>query len=513
MPVTKSRTIEVPLNRVEGDLEVRVEIDDGRVVDAWSAGTMYRGFENLLVGRGAKDGLVITPRICGICGTAHLTAAAGALDAVGGAEIPPNGLRVRNLALMTEHLQSDVRHAFLMFTADFVHPAYADASFYEEAQRRYAPFRGETVIETIRETKNVLEIVALLGGQWPHSSYMVPGGVCTVPGRSEIRQGLYLLDRFQAWYERRVLGCTVERWRAVTSGAELDAWLDETSAHAASELGFFLGCAREAGLDRIGAGHANYLSFGALESPADSAVTGPDPASSLLVPAGFVRGGEAEPFAEEKVAEHVAHSWFEDYDGGRHPFAGVTRPYASGAEGKKYSWAKAPRYDGRPAEVGPLAERIVARHPLFRDLVARNGASALVRELARLTRPAELMGAMRRWFTELDPEARYYQPTPPLVEGRGFGLTEASRGALGHWVEIENEEIRRYQIITPTAWNGSPRDADGVRGPWEEALVGTPVANPEDPVELGHVVRSFDPCLVCAVHTVRGRESIGRRRV
>jgi len=506
-------TVEVPLNRVEGDLEVRVEVEDGRVVDAWSAGTMYRGIENLLVGRGANDGLVITPRICGICGTAHLTAAARALDEAARTENPRNGTLVRNLALMTEHIQSDVRHAFLMYMADFVHSAYEGAAFFDEAVRRYGPFTGETVIETIRETKSVLEIVALLGGQWPHSSYMVPGGVSTVAGRSRIQQCLYLLDRYQAWYERRVLGCSVDRWLEVQSLEDLDTWLDEKPAHATSELGFFVRCSREAGLDRIGRGHEQFLCFGALDIPAGSKVQGLDGGLRRLVPPGFAREGEVLEFDQEQVAEHVAHSWFEDYPGGRHPFEGVTRPYASGAEGEKYSWAKAPRYDGQPAEVGPLAEMMVARSPLFVDLVQSNGSSAFVRELARLTRPTTLFSAMRTWFFEIEPGERFYQPTPKVDSGRGFGSTEASRGALGHWVEIADGEIAHYQIITPTAWNGSPRDSDHVRGPWEEALVGTPVANPEDPVELGHVVRSFDACLVCAVHAVRGPRSLSRRLV
>jgi len=166
----------VPLNRVEGDLEIRVEIDGGIVSDAWSSGTMFRGFENILVGRGLLDGLVITPRVCGICGTAHLTAAALALDMISGAKVPPGAVKVRNLALMTETLQSDIRHGLLMFAADFANPAYRECSLFREAVRRYEPFKGETVIEVIKETKKVIEIIAILGGQWPHSSYMVPDG-------------------------------------------------------------------------------------------------------------------------------------------------------------------------------------------------------------------------------------------------------------------------------------------------------------------------------------------------
>jgi hydrogenase large subunit len=225
------KTINVPLNRVEGDLEVRVQIDAGAVSEAWCSGTMYRGFEKILVGRGALDGLVITPRICGICGTSHLTSASRALDMIAHVAPPPDAVRVRNLALMTEHVQSDVRHAFLMFAVDFANPAYKDCVLFEEAVRRYAPFQGETVIETIQQTKKVLEIIAIIGGQWPHSSYMVPGGVASIPSTGDLLQCQLLLKQYRNWYERRVLGCTLERWQDVRSGADLEAWLVESDAH------------------------------------------------------------------------------------------------------------------------------------------------------------------------------------------------------------------------------------------------------------------------------------------
>jgi hydrogenase large subunit len=134
------------------------------------------------------------------------------------------------------------------------------------------------------------------------------------------------------------------------------------------------------------------------------------------------------------------------------------------------------------------------------------GSSAFVRELARLTRPAELIPAMKQWIMELDPQEKFYTHSSNITDGEGFGLTQASRGALGHWVSISNKKINHYQIITPTAWNGSPRDADSIRGPWEEALIHTTVKDSENPVEIGHVVRSFDPCLVCAVHAIQGKK-------
>ncbi len=500
-----TRQLNVPLNRVEGDLEVRVALQDGRVTDAWSSGTMYRGIENILLGRGALDGLVITPRICGICSTAHLTAAAKALDAIAGVDPPPDAVRIRNLALLTELLQSDVRQSFLTFAADFVNPAYADRPLYAEAVRRYAPLQGETVIQVIQQTKRVIEIVAILGGQWPHSSYMVPGGVATVPGLADLVQCRHLLAVYRAWYEQRILGCSLERWSAVRSRDDLDAWLEECPAQRDSDLGFFIRFARQIGLAQLGHGHGNFLSFGQLDLPPGTGVRGPRTDATHLVPAGFARAAQVTPFDESQVAEHVAYSWYADYEGGRHPRAGETQPYASGGGSRKYSWAKAPRYAGLPAETGPLAEFVIGQNPLFLDLLNEGRPNAFARQLARLVRPAGLMPAMEQWLSEVTPDGTFYVPAPLIHSGAGFGATEGARGALGHWVKIANGKIERYQIITPTAWNGSPRDSDGVRGPWEEALVGTPVADADNPVELGHVIRSFDPCLVCTVHAVDDR--------
>lgn len=491
-------TVHVPLNRVEGDLEITTRLEGGVVAEAWASGTMFRGFERILAGRGALDGLVITPRICGICSTSHLTAAARALDQIAGVAVPPDAQRIRNLALMAEHIQSDLRHGFLMFTPDFVRPDHRALPLYQEACRRYPPLEGTTVLETIRETKRVLELVAILGGQWPHSSFMVPGGVVGVPSDADLQQCRLLLRQYRQWYERRVLGCPLERWLAVDSADALEVWLDESAAHRDGELGFYVRFARQAGLETIGRGPASFLSFGSLDLPADTQVQAPD-GGRQLVPAGFARGVVVTPFDQTRIAEHVAFSWFADQEGGRHPAQGETIPYATGNESGKYSWAKAPRYDGLPAETGPLAEMVVAGKPLIVDWIGRYGPSAFVRELARLVRPAELMPAMATWLEETRESGAFYTPPGRLVDGVGFGLTHAARGALGHWVELKGGAIARYQVITPTAWNASPRDASGLRGPIEEALVGTPADSPEA-VSLGHVVRSFDPCLVCTVH-------------
>lgn len=492
-----TKQLNVALNRVEGDLEVCLNLEDGVVRDAWSVGTMYRGFENMMRGRGALDGLVITPRICGICGTAHLLAAVEAIENAMGVTPPPNAERLRQAALLCEKLQSDLRHGALMFMADFTNTGYRGAALYEEACTRYEPFKGSTVIEVIRESKKILEVVAIIGGQWPHSSYMVPGGVTTEPRLSDVQQCGFLISNLAEWYEQRMLGCSVARWQEITSEAELDAWLSENDAHANSDVGFFIRFAREIGLARLGKGHGNYLSYGSR------AVASPGAEETGGLPSGMVVHGQNMALDPGQVREHVVHSWYRDEDDGLPPGKGSTVPQPPDEENGKYSWVKAPRYTGHPAETGPLAEMVVAGNPLFVDLT-REGPNAFVRELARLVRPAYALPVLGKLMAGVEMRAEFYTATPRPDSGTGVGLVQAARGALGHWVTFKDGLIEQYQVITPTSWNGSPRDNAGVRGPWEEALVGTTVADPENPVEIGHVVRSFDACLVCAVHAVQG---------
>ena len=206
---------------------------------------------------------------------------------------------------------------------------------------------------------------------------------------------------------------------------------------------------------------------------------------------------------KEKITEDVTHSWFSDDGNDKHPFEGVTSAYATGKESGKYTWAKAPRYAGKPAETGPLAQMVVGSDPLFVDIIKNGGPNVFVRQLARMVRTAHLLPVMEDWLAQTaSSKDDFYIHHGEEIRGRGYGLVEAPRGFLGHWVKIEDARIINYQIITPTAWNASPRDAHDVRGPWEEALVGTTIKDVDHPIEVDHIIRSFDPCLVCTVHAV-----------
>ncbi|MDM8535413.1 nickel-dependent hydrogenase large subunit [Desulfobacterales bacterium HSG17] len=491
-----------PINRVEGDLEIQVELTDGVISEAWSVGTMYRGFENIMKGRSPMDSLVITPRVCGICSTAHLKAAAKALDMAYNAIIPDTAKMIRNVTMGVEMLQNDVRQGILLFMCDFANPYYNKSPLFTEAKKRYEPLKGSSTLQALTETASIIEIIAILGGQWPHSSFMVPGGVVSAPGISDINQCIYLLSKYQKWYEKQILGCTIERWAKVKNRSDLDKWLYESPLHANNDLGFFIRFSKDAGLENIGKGCGNFISFGSFDIPENTDVKSIDKGPRYL-PSGFSQGTKVQAFSQKKISEDSNCSWFRTDEKPLHPFEGRTIPYATGGEGEKYSWAKAPRYDGLPAETGPLAQMIIAKNPLFTDLVSTNGPDAFSRELARIVRPAIILPVLEQWIKEIARDRENFCRNYHEAEsGKGFGLIDAPRGALGHWIHFKNNKIENYQIITPSAWNGSPRDTNSIRGPWEQALVGTSIKDIDNPIEAAHIIRSFDPCLVCTVHAI-----------
>lgn len=492
--------VNLELNRVEGDLSIGLSLEDGMVVDARTVGATYRGFEQILLGRTPRDAMVITPRVCGICGTAHLFAAVLALEQAWQLPVPANASRIRNLCLIAEGLQNDLRQTFLFFTPDFCHPRYADQPLFDDLMRAFEPFKGELHKETLAMTRRVVQIIAHFGGQWPHSSYMLPGGVMTPPDARRLLACGSVLDDVRAWFERRILGGELESWLALDSADALFAWLQRPAA-ARSALGLMSGFARAIGMHRLGPGTPHMLSVGAWCDPQRWDASG----QQHLSPAGFLDGdsGRIEAFDQNLVSEHVRHSWFRPYDGGRHPYQGETVPDYQ-PDSDRYTWAKAPRYADKVVQTGPLAELLIAGDTLIGDLYRREGGSAWLRQFARVRRAGVELIQARRMLDELAANLGepHFLPPPRSAEtdGQGCGLVMAARGALGHWVRIRDGVVDKYQIVTPTAWNASPRDSQGRPGHWESSLIGLRVADPDDPVEIGHLIRSHDPCLVCTVH-------------
>ena len=475
-----------PFNRIEGDLRIEIEVEDNVVVNAKTSGIMFRGFERIMPGRSPMDALVITPRICGICSGSHGVAASKALAQAQGAEMPENAFYMKNLILGIEVVMSHLSHFYLLFAPDLTSPRYSNLSVYEAVNRRFTAMSGSSVTLALKARQSALEIMGLVGGKWPNSLAIHPTGTTSTMNLSTLTRAIGILKEFQDFLEKRFLGCPLNEWLDIDSFDKLQKWLKTTEQNK-SDIGLFLAMSFEAGLDRIGKGPNRFMSYGAYDLPG----------GGTWLPSGYF-DGHTQPFDQTLIKEHIASSFFRDAVEARHPLEGVTAPLVdkSGA----YSWSKAPRYDGRTVEVGPLARMIIAGDPLLTDMMEQMDSSVLTRTFARLREMCRLTKEMSLWLEKINPAEPFYSIPSSRFQASGIGLTEAARGSLGHWMKISSNLIDIYQVVTPSAWNLSPRDEKGIPGPVEQALVGINIIDANDPVEVNHVIRSFDPCMSCTVH-------------
>jgi len=506
-----------PVGRVEGDLDVRVDVENGVVTNAWTSAELFRGFEIILRDKDPQAGLVVTPRACGICGASHLTCAAWALDTAWQTEVPRNAILARNIGQLTESLQSQPRYFYGLYAIDMTNKKYRGSKFYEEAVKRFAPFTGKSYELGVTISGKPVEIYALFGGQWPHSSYMVPGGVMCAPTLTDITRSWSLLEYYRKnWLEACWLGCTLERYEQIKSYADFQIWLDESPAHANSDLGFYWRMGLDIGLDKYGGGVGKYLSWGYL--PHEDKYQKPtiDGRNAALIMKSGVYDGKADThvlMTQDRTIENTTHAWYDEGGGDVRPYDRTTKARQKNAMDFSggYSWATAVNHDqiGR-LEAGPFARQLVAGghqgeawqyyDPFILDMYKHMGGPSLhLRQIARMHETVMLYRQTEHCLREFKLDDPWYIK-PREQDGRGWGATEAIRGALAHWIEVKDGKIKNYQIIAPTTWNVGPRDSKGVRGPIEEALMGAPIADASDPVEVGHVARSFDSCLVCTVH-------------
>lgn len=482
-----SRRIIGPFNRVEGDLEVQLEINDGQVTNAWVVSPLYRGFEQILLGKDPMDALIYTPRICGICSVSQSVAAALALADAQGLEPAMQGQIAINLILANENVADHLTHFYLFFMPDFARDIYQKEPWYPAIERRFKAVRGTAINDVLPARSDFLHLMGILAGKWPHSLAIQPGGTTRSIEAQEKTRIQAIIYHFRRFLERSLYGDRLETIVGLNSIHELENWLDKTSA-ANADFHLFLELSKTLELDAIGKTSADFMSYGAYHEQGNPL---------------FSRGiwsSVARPLDPAMIREDVSHSWMtRQPDGPRHPWRGETRPDPDAGDG--YTWCKAPRLDGQVIEVGALARQVVDGHALIRELVATSGGNVRNRVIARLLEVARVVLKMEEWARALQPRALFCQQSVLPDEAQGCGMVEAARGSLGHWLSIKHGRIDNYQIIAPTTWNFSPRDAHGKRGALEQALIGAPVREGEkDPVAVQHIVRSFDPCMVCTVH-------------
>jgi hydrogenase large subunit len=481
-----SRRIIGPFNRVEGDLEVTLDIEGGRVRTAYVNSPMYRGFEQILAGKHPLDALVYVPRICGICSVAQSAAAAQALAQGMGIVAPPNGRLAANLTLAAENLADHLSHFYLFFMPDFARDGYRDRAWFPAAQARFKSVAGSATADVMPVRAKFMNVMGYLAGRWPHTLSLQPGGSSRALEEAEKLRLKILLAEFRMFLERTLFGDALEAVAALDSEAALFAWMEPRAALA--DFPRFLRIARDLQLQDMGRATDRFMSYGAYFD-----------GEAHLFAKGLWAEDKLQALDIAAIREDVASSWMAG-DAPLAPDEGRTQPQPDKKDA--YSWCKAPRLAGQVVETGALARQMVAGHALARDLVQRHGASVLARVVARMLELAMVLPAMEAWLQQIRPGEPFCVPPSELDDARGVGLIEAARGSLGHWLEIRGGKIHNYQIIAPTTWNFSPRDAAGQPGALEQALAGIPVEEQEAdaPVTVQHVVRSFDPCMVCTVH-------------
>lgn len=482
-----SRIVAGPFNRVEGDLEITLDSCDGQVTSAKVNSPLYRGFENILKGHDPMDALVYTPRICGICSVSQSVACARALADLMKVEIPENGMHATNLLLASENMTDLLTHFYLFFMPDFSREVYSNEPWFESINNRFKATVGSAAQSMLPARAEFLHVMGVMAGKWPHTLSLQPGGTTKPIEANERVRLLTIIGSFRRYLEKELFGDDLEVIASLKSQSELDAWRQQSDWDS-SDFRCFLHLSEQLQLDQLGRSTDQFLSYGAYRQP-----------ESLLFADGVVLDGNYQPMQSNLIAEDHSHAWMAQVSAPLHPSQGVTEPVLDNEE--SYSWCKAPRFDRQVVEVGALARQFVNKEPLAVDMVNRSGGNVHSRVVARLLELAIVIPKMQEWVKAIDPSAPFCTHAEMPVSGRGVGMVEAARGSLAHWLEVDKGKIKNYQIVAPTTWNFSPRDAQANPGALEQALVGAPIRSGEKtPVSVQHIVRSFDPCMACTVH-------------
>jgi len=550
-----------PITRIEGHLRVEIEVNNGIITDAFSAGTMVRGIEKILKGRDPRDAWAFVGRVCGVCTSTHSLTSVRTVENALGISAPPNAELIRNLMANALFIQDHVVHFYVLHALDWVDvvsalkadPAEASriaqsispwpkssVGYFSDIQKRFKNFveSGQLGIfangywghsayklppavnliavahylEALEWQKEIVKVHTIFGGKNPHPNYLVGGVPCSIN-----------IEEANAVNAERLamVGKLFEDAKTFVNQVYIPDLLAIASYYK-SDWG------------AIGGGLTNYMSFG------DFPMNGYNNPESFKMPRGVILNRDLSKIHEikaddpEQIQEYVNNSWYDYSKGdkvGLHPWDGETSlnytgpkpPYEHLDVSKKYSWVKTPRWKGYPMEVGPLSRMLVGyasgkveyKEVIDSTLKALNvPVTALFSTLGRTAARGletklvcdwalefyqQLLSNIKNGDTRTMNNAKWEPSTWPKL-AKGIGMVEAPRGALSHFIVIEDQKIANYQLVVPTTWNASPRDLQGKRSAFEESLIGTPVADPKVPLEVLRTIHSFDPCLACAVH-------------
>lgn len=556
---------------------------NGIIKNVQSSGMMFRGLERMLQGKDPRDAPIFVQRVCGVCPIAHGLTSLNSLDSLYNVAelVPQNALAIRNFIQGTNTIASAATHIYILFGPDLANPRYKDVltspkfenigcSIWKELIERFAPIsykiNGETIpvgtsyINAIPEKKRLQEAISLFTGKMPHTSIFYPGGVTCNPGIGEITKASSLLLKVMDFVRDYTLGVPLDIWTENTSKASspdsavnflldhLSNLVNKSNGNYTRENGFKdvefyalfgselisnkLGLPISLCHDTIGGyqdpNRIKFLSYGAYYDSSKDGYNPLSPKNERFLNSGLINGLnlEYEKLDPSKITESIKCSFYDDqvysrtpYEGTTYPIADTDKIYYDGSLDSKYSWLKAPRYDGIPCEVGPLSRLLVAKDPLITGLAKvflREGyspANVYTRMIARMHEMTIILSQLLHWLDDIDP----YRPFSVNIDlnnaknSQGIGLWEAPRGALGNWITTDsNGKIKNYQSIVPSTWNLGPRDENGIPSPVEQALEGNAISGMHNilghdysnPISILHVGRSYDPCIACAIHTV-----------
>jgi hydrogenase large subunit len=549
-----------PITRIEGHLRIEAQTEAGRITNAWAHSTQFRGIEIVLQGRDPRDAWAFTQRICGVCTVVHAVASCRAVEDALDITIPPNANIIRNLIHGMQFIQDHVIHFYHLHALDWVDvisALSADPAGTARIAKSISPWpnNSETYYRSVQDRLKKFAAGGQLGifrnGYWGHPAYKLPPEVNLLAVAHYLEALDWQRDVIRV---HTIFGGKNPHPNFLVGGMASAINIEGTATINAERLVDVQGMIRRArefveqvywpdlvaiaGFYKdwaaIGGGVPNFLACGEFPE-ADVRDLG-----KLYFPRGIILNKDlstVHPYDHQKVQEYITSSWYQ-YSGGDgvglHPWEGETKPAYTGPtppyqylqDQPKYTWMKAPRYEGKPMQVGPLSRMLVAYasgHGDVKELVGSAlgklnvGPAALFSTLGRTAaRGIETVLLARRmevWFGQLIEriksgdtrtfEKSKWDPSSWPRTAQGYGYLDAPRGALGHWVQIMDGKISRYQCVVPSTWNCSPRDGQGQMGPYEASLVDNhPLARPDEPLEILRTIHSFDPCMSCGVHVL-----------